>query len=154
MQHPNLPLALYYHVSVDNDMPYNICGGLQDNYNWCGPSATRFSRGIKNSDWYQVQGGDGFVVLTDPRDSRYVYSESQDGNIQRKNKITGEARNIRPNFQNIIAGAGRRRAAVPLELGHADGVLADTIRRRCSSPPTRCSGRTIAAIRGRRSART
>ena len=100
IQHPNLPLALYYHVSVDNDIPYNICGGLQDNYNWCGPSATRFVRGIKNQDWYQVQGGDGFVVLTDPRDSRYVYSESQDGNIQRRNKITGEARNIRPNFQN------------------------------------------------------
>ena len=38
-QHHNLPLALYYHVSVDNDTPYNVCGGLQDNYNWCGPSA-------------------------------------------------------------------------------------------------------------------
>ena len=102
IQYPNLPLALYYHVSVDMDTPYNICGGLQDNYNWCGPSATRFGRGIKNTDWYQVQGGDGFVVLTDPRDSRYVYSESQDGNIQKKNRITGEARNIRPNFQNVI----------------------------------------------------
>ena len=101
IQYPNLPLALYYHVSVDMDTPYNICGGLQDNYNWCGPSATRFGRGIKNTDWYQVQGGDGFVVLTDPRDSRYVYSESQDGNIQKKNRITGEARNIRPNFQNV-----------------------------------------------------
>jgi hypothetical protein len=54
-----------------------------------------------NSDWYQVQGGDGFVVLQDPRDSRYVFSESQDGNIQRRNRITGEARNIRPNFANI-----------------------------------------------------
>ena len=106
IQYPNLPLALYYHVSVDNDIPYNICGGLQDNYNWCGPSATRFARGIKNQDWYQVQGGDGFVVLTDPRDDRYVYSESQDGNIQRKNKITGEARNIRPNFQNVSPAPG------------------------------------------------
>jgi hypothetical protein len=100
-QHHNLPLALYYHVSVDNDVPYNVCGGLQDNYNWCGPSAVRFSRGIKNSDWYQVQGGDGFVVLQDPRDSRYVFSESQDGNIQRRNRVTGEARNIRPNAGNV-----------------------------------------------------
>jgi photosystem II stability/assembly factor-like uncharacterized protein len=106
IQMPNLPLALYYHVSVDNEIPYNICGGLQDNYNWCGPSATRFARGIKNTDWYQVQGGDGFVVLTDPRDARYVYSESQDGNIQKKNRITGEARNIRPNFLNVSPAPG------------------------------------------------
>lgn len=100
-QHNNLPLALYYHVSVDNGTPYRICGGLQDNYNWCGPSATRFNRGIMNSDWYQVQGGDGFVVLVDPRDSRYVYSESQNGNIQRKNAETGEATNIRPGPANV-----------------------------------------------------
>jgi photosystem II stability/assembly factor-like uncharacterized protein len=108
-QHHNLPLALYYHVSVDNDTPYNVCGGLQDNYNWCGPSAVRFSRGIKNSDWYQVQGGDGFVVLQDPRDSRYVFSESQDGNIQRRNRVTGEARNIRPNAANVT-GLGENAA--------------------------------------------
>jgi photosystem II stability/assembly factor-like uncharacterized protein len=97
----NLPLALFYHVSVDNGTPFRICGGLQDNYNWCGPSKTRFSRGILNSDWYQVQGGDGFVVLVDPRDDRYVYSESQNGNIQRKNAETGESTNIRPNFNNV-----------------------------------------------------
>jgi photosystem II stability/assembly factor-like uncharacterized protein len=102
-QHQNLPLALYYHVSVDMDTPYNVCGGLQDNYNWCGPSATRFTRGIKNTDWYQVQGGDGFVVLADPRDSRYVYSESQNGNLQRRNRVTGEARNIRPSAANVTA---------------------------------------------------
>jgi photosystem II stability/assembly factor-like uncharacterized protein len=99
-QHNNLPLALYYHVSVDMATPYNVCGGLQDNYNWCGPSATRFTRGILNSDFYQVQGGDGFVVLVDPLNPNIVFSESQDGNIQRKNVETGEARGIRPTFQN------------------------------------------------------
>ncbi len=72
-----------------------------------GRAPTRFSRGITNTDWFQVQGGDGFVVIIDPRDPRIVYSESQDGNIQRKNKITGEARNIRPNF------AERRRRRRP-----------------------------------------
>lgn len=99
-QHNNLNLALYYHVSVDMATPYNVCGGLQDNYNWCGPSATRFTRGILNSDFYQVQGGDGFVVLVDPINPNIVYSESQDGNIQRKNVETGESRGIRPTFQN------------------------------------------------------
>ncbi|HET9370624.1 MAG TPA: hypothetical protein VFO19_10270 [Vicinamibacterales bacterium] len=100
VQYPNLPLALYYHVSVDMATPFNVCGGLQDNYNWCGPSAVRFSRGIRNSDWYQVQGGDGFVTLTDLRDDRYVYTESQDGNLSRRNRFTGESTGIRPTFQN------------------------------------------------------
>lgn len=103
-QHNNLPLALFYHVSVDNSLPFRVCGGLQDNYNWCGPSKTRFTKGILNSDWYQVQGGDGFVVLIDQNDPRYVYSESQNGNIQRKNALTGEATNIRPSFETVRPG--------------------------------------------------
>jgi hypothetical protein len=102
----NLPLALYYHVSVDHSVPFRVCGGLQDNYNWCGPSRTRFTRGILNSDFYQVQGGDGFVVLIDQRDPRYVYSESQNGNIQRKNALTGEATNIRPSFETVRPAPG------------------------------------------------
>ena len=43
---PNLPVGLFYHVSVDMATPYNICGGMQDNYSWCGPSAVRGAAGI------------------------------------------------------------------------------------------------------------
>ncbi len=93
---PNLPLALFYHASVDNAIPYNVCGGLQDNYNWCGPSAVRSSAGIGNHEWKTLQGGDGFVVLQDPTDYRIAFSESQDGNIVRVDRVTGETMQIRP----------------------------------------------------------
>jgi hypothetical protein len=47
----------------DMATPFNVCGGMQVNYSWCGPSAVRSTPGIGNHDWKTLQGGDGFVVL-------------------------------------------------------------------------------------------
>jgi hypothetical protein len=69
---------------------------MQDNYNWCGPSQVRGSVGIANFHWMTLQGGDGFVVLQDPTDYRIAYSESQDGNIVRADRVTGETISVRP----------------------------------------------------------
>ncbi len=93
---PNLPVGLFYHVSYDMATPYNVCGGMQDNYNWCGPSAVRGAPGIANHHWATLQGGDGFVVLQDPNEYRVAYSESQDGNMVRVDRVTGETMSIRP----------------------------------------------------------
>ena len=93
---PNLPIGLFYHVSVDMAIPYNVCGGMQDNYDWCGPSAVRSNAGIGNHHWATIQGGDGFVVLQDPLDPRVLYSESQDGNLVRVDRVTFESLQIRP----------------------------------------------------------
>ena len=92
----NLPVGLFYHVGVDNATPYNICGGMQDNYVWCGPSAVRGAVGIAGFNWATMQGGDGFVALQDPGDPRVAYSESQDGNMVRIDRVTGETMSIRP----------------------------------------------------------
>lgn len=107
---PNLPVGTFYHVGYDMQYPFNVCGGLQDNYDWCGPSAVRFRGGIGNNRWQTVQGGDGFVTLVDARDWRIVYTESQDGNITRKNRVTGDSKTIRPSAENIVPAppAGER----------------------------------------------
>jgi photosystem II stability/assembly factor-like uncharacterized protein len=97
---PNLPVGLFYHVSVDNATPYNICGGMQDNYSWCGPSAVRGAAGIAGFHWATMQGGDGFVALQDPTDYRIAYSESQDGNMVRIDRVTGETMSIRPQAES------------------------------------------------------
>ena len=87
---PNtFPLGQFYNISYDMAVPYRVCGGLQDNYTWCGPSR-RASGDITNHDWFRVSGGDGFVSQQDPRDPNLVYSESQGGNMGRTNVLTGE----------------------------------------------------------------
>lgn len=92
----NLPLAQYYHVAVDNEVPYNIYGGLQDNGSWRGPSDVWRESGIRNYDWQYVGSGDGFDVQPDPSDSKIGYSMSQGGYLMRWNLVTGEMTTIRP----------------------------------------------------------
>ncbi|HZF09896.1 MAG TPA: hypothetical protein VFE33_13990 [Thermoanaerobaculia bacterium] len=91
-----LPLAQYYHVAVDMDVPYHVYGGLQDNGAWRGPSTTWEFGGIRSHEWQLVVGGDGFETLPDPDDSLLGYSESQSGYVDRWNLHTGELRDIRP----------------------------------------------------------
>ena len=91
-----IAIAQFYEIAYDMKKPYSVCGGLQDNNTWCGPSATLSTGGIRNNDWYTVQGGDGFYAQIDPVDSYIVYAESQDGNIVRRDLRTHEAKSIRP----------------------------------------------------------
>lgn len=70
----NLPLSQFYHISVDNEEPYNIYGGLQDNGSWYGPS--RSAGGIRASNWKSIGFGDGFRVLKHPT-KNIIYSEMQ-----------------------------------------------------------------------------
>lgn len=93
---PNLPLAQFYHISYDMDVPYNIAGGMQDNGSWVGPSAVWKEGGITNQDWQEVYFGDGFDVVFKPDDNRYVYAMSQGGNLGLVDRSTGQTRFIRP----------------------------------------------------------
>lgn len=86
----------FYRIALDNRVPYRIAGGLQDNNNWVGPSATRSKEGILNSDWINIGGGDGFYCVFDPTDSNLVYAESQEGYVHRYNFRTGEFKGLRP----------------------------------------------------------
>jgi photosystem II stability/assembly factor-like uncharacterized protein len=71
----NLPICMFYHVSLDNQAPYNIYGGLQDNGSWFGPSAS--PGGIEARDWESIGMGDGFRVYPHPTNPKIMYSEMQ-----------------------------------------------------------------------------
>ena len=92
----NLPLAQFYHINVDNEYPYNVYGGMQDNGSWGGPAYVWKSQGIRNSYWQELSFGDGFDVIPDPDNSRYGYSMSQEGFVVRYDRETGHSRLIRP----------------------------------------------------------
>lgn len=96
----NLPLAQFYHMRVDNEIPYNVYGGLQDNGSWCGPSQTWFKGGIRNMYWQRLSVGDGFDVIPDPLDNNYGYAMGQAGSLVRYNKASGQLQPIRPVHPN------------------------------------------------------
>lgn len=77
----NIPVGQFYHVDVDNQEPYNVYGGLQDNGSWVGPAYHWIEGGIKNSEWQEVLFGDGFDVAPIPGKPGEGYAMSQGGNV-------------------------------------------------------------------------
>lgn len=91
-----IPVGQFYHINVDNEIPYNVMGGMQDNGSWRGPAYTWMSAGIKNYYWDNLWGGDGFDVMPDPEDANWVYAMSQGGSVGRYHVPTGEQWYIKP----------------------------------------------------------
>ena len=95
-----MALGQFYDISFNMEKPYRVCGGLQDNGTWCGPS--RLSRGdISKYHWATISGGDGFVTAQDPEDPNLVWAESQGGNMRRLNLATRESTSLqRPTWED------------------------------------------------------
>jgi hypothetical protein len=90
----NLPLSQFYHISVDNETPYNVYGGLQDNGSWYGPSSS--PGGVNARDWNSVGYGDGFRVLKHPT-KNIIYSEMQGAaNVWRYDTDKKRTRTVQP----------------------------------------------------------
>ena len=92
----NLPVAQFYHINTDNEYPYNVYGGMQDNGSWRGPAYVWRAQGIRNSYWQEISFGDGFDVIPDVDDSRFGYSMSQQGFVSRYDWKTGNNYTVRP----------------------------------------------------------
>lgn len=91
-----IPVGQFYHINTDNELPYHVMGGMQDNGSWRGPAYTWIDAGIRNYYWQSLWGGDGFDVSPDPEDPNWVYAMSQGGYFGKYNVLTGEDMTLRP----------------------------------------------------------
>ncbi|MEM1188605.1 MAG: hypothetical protein AAGI72_08770 [Pseudomonadota bacterium] len=101
----NVELSQFYQLYVDGRDPYHVCGGLQDNGTWCGPSNSLREAGILKRDWVPIAYGDGYFGVPVPGDERYAYGTWQGGGIYIVDTETGSARSIHP-YPKIVASAG------------------------------------------------
>ncbi len=97
----------FYDISVDNEIPYNIMGGTQDNGCWIGPSRNRNSYGVFQADWTYLPSGDGYYVLRDWWNPEYIYFESQFGRSNRMNLKTGERSSLSVRNTDAEKAAGK-----------------------------------------------
>jgi photosystem II stability/assembly factor-like uncharacterized protein len=108
-----IPVAQFYSVAVDMAEPYNIYGGTQDDAALYGPSTyTVDDRRNENEPWKHVYldqwtGGDSFVTLPDPSDSRFVYYEHQNGELRRMDTAGPSIQTGSPASQRIAPRAPR-----------------------------------------------
>ena len=95
----------FYHINYDMQQPYMVCGGLQDNGNWCGPSRALSGQGNRKSDWFTVSGGDGFFTVPVMDKPWLVYSDAQGGMISITDTRTGTQKTIYP-YPNRVGSVG------------------------------------------------
>ncbi len=87
----NQPTAQFYHVSTDNDFPYNVYGGQQESGS-VGISSRGNDGQIGLREWHPVGVEEYGYVAADPLDPNIIYG----GKITKYDKRTGQVQNIAP----------------------------------------------------------
>ena len=99
MHYNNIPAGEFYDISVDNQEPYYVYGGTQDDSSVYGPAKEWNPK--YQDEWQYVwldawAGGDGCYTMADPLDPNIVYTSSQNGGIFRKDMQADRSVGIRP----------------------------------------------------------
>ncbi|RIK35781.1 MAG: glycosyl hydrolase, partial [Chloroflexi bacterium] len=78
----NQATSEFYHVTVDNRVPYRVYGAQQDNTTISVPSRSN-SGFISTSEWYTVGGGESGYIAVKPDDPDIVFAGSYGGLLTR-----------------------------------------------------------------------
>ena len=107
MHYNNFPTDEFYDISVDNQDPYRIYGGVQDDASVYGPAKEwnpKFPDGWKYIWLDAWSGGDGCTTVPDPEDPNTVYFSSQNGAVMRKDMQSDRSVSIQPRLPKGHAG--------------------------------------------------
>jgi photosystem II stability/assembly factor-like uncharacterized protein len=97
-----LPIGQFYEISVDNQDPWHVIGGMQDTGHWLGPNRVYDEEGITDEDWDKLRYiGDGMASATDPRDPNIIYLVQQFGNTTRMDMRNWERIEIQPTAEEL-----------------------------------------------------
>lgn len=92
----------FYAINVDNEKPYNVYGGLQDNGVWKGPNTANESVNWHQTGqypWKSIMGGDGMQIEIDNRNSNIIYTGYQFGNYYRIDLESDKRTYIQPKHE-------------------------------------------------------
>jgi photosystem II stability/assembly factor-like uncharacterized protein len=78
----NMPTAQFYRINVDNQFPYRIYAGQQDNTSVSIASRELGGGGITNESWTASAGGESAFLAFDPDKPDYVLGGSYQGTIE------------------------------------------------------------------------
>jgi photosystem II stability/assembly factor-like uncharacterized protein len=101
----DIPTSQFYHVSIDNDFPYNVYGAQQDNSSI--RIASRTDGGSIGSDsWFPVAGGEAGYIQADPLNSDITFGGEYDGQLSSYNKKNNQYKVISPYPETGIGAPG------------------------------------------------
>jgi photosystem II stability/assembly factor-like uncharacterized protein len=90
----NQPTAQFYRVIADNQVPYHVYGGQQDN-SAIGIRSRTNDGGIDWKDWYSVAGCESAFLAFESNDPQLVFGGCYQGIIERWDRNSSESKSIK-----------------------------------------------------------